>query len=55
MYGEVSAALRKVGRPKPALDLFVAATAKHHGLIVATLNAKDFQGVPGVAVEDWSP
>lgn len=52
-YGRLAAELRRQGRPRPALDLLIAATAKQHGLIVATLNPKDFAGIPGLAVEDW--
>ncbi|OHE87877.1 MAG: hypothetical protein A3G75_08825 [Verrucomicrobia bacterium RIFCSPLOWO2_12_FULL_64_8] len=37
-----------------ALDLLIAATAKTHGLIVATLNVTHFFRIPGLAVEDWS-
>ena len=35
-------------------DLLIAATAKTHGLTLATLNVRHFQGLPGLAVEDWS-
>lgn len=31
----------------------IAATARHHRLTLATLNLKDFSGIPGLAVEDW--
>lgn len=51
---ELAAELRRRGTLKPALDLMIAATARQHGLIVATLNVRDFAGIPGVAVEDWS-
>lgn len=53
-YGTLAGVLFRAGRPRPVLDLLIAATAKHHGLIIATLNVKDFSGIPGVAVEDWS-
>lgn len=33
---------------RPVLNLQIAATARRHGLIVATLNAKHFAGLPGV-------
>jgi predicted nucleic acid-binding protein len=35
-------------------DLYVAATAKVHGLVLATLNPSVFQRIDGLAVEDWS-
>ncbi|MBN1673375.1 MAG: type II toxin-antitoxin system VapC family toxin [Kiritimatiellae bacterium] len=52
-FGSLAAELKRMGRPKPTIDLLIAATAKRHGLIVATLNAKDFKDIPGLAVEDW--
>jgi predicted nucleic acid-binding protein len=44
----------KLGRVVADLDLLIAATATHHGLIVATLNAKDFQKIDGLAWESWA-
>ncbi len=37
------------GRPLPAVDSLIAATALHHGLRVVTRNARDFT-FPGLAV-----
>ena len=54
VFGKLATALKHRGQPKPSMDLLIAATAKRHGCIVATLNARDFVGMPGVAVEDWS-
>jgi predicted nucleic acid-binding protein len=53
-YGELSGEQRRAGRPRPVVDLMIAATAKTHGLIIATLNPRDFGELPGVAVEDWT-
>jgi predicted nucleic acid-binding protein len=53
-FGRLAAVVRRRGRPVPVVDLMIAATAKHHGLIVATLNVKHFAGIPGLAVEDWN-
>jgi predicted nucleic acid-binding protein len=36
------------------VDLLIAATAKQHDLVIATLNAKDFEDIPGLRVDDWS-
>lgn len=52
-YGRLVAELHKAGRPKPVVDLMIAATAHHHNLTIATLNIKDFSGIPGVKVENW--
>lgn len=52
-YSRLVFELQKVGQPKPMSDLMIAATARHHNLTIATLNIKDFSGIPGVKVEDW--
>ena len=43
-----------LGRLVADLDLLIAASAAHHGLVVATLNGKDFRKMEGIAWEDWS-
>jgi len=35
-------------------DLFIAAIARVAGLTVVTANTREFERVPGLAVEDWS-
>ncbi|MEK7254987.1 MAG: type II toxin-antitoxin system VapC family toxin, partial [Bacteroidota bacterium] len=40
--------LRQKGQIIGTLDIFIAATALHHQLPVATLNKKDFSKVPGL-------
>jgi tRNA(fMet)-specific endonuclease VapC len=35
-------------------DLQIAATCVAHGAILVTRNLRDFQGVPGLAVEVWA-
>lgn len=42
-----------IAKPVPDLDLLIAATAVHHGLILATLNARHFSKVEGLQWEDW--
>ena len=42
------------GRSPSDFDLLIAATARTHGLKLATLNSRHFQGFPGLTVEDWS-
>lgn len=41
--------LAQAGRPLPAVDSLLAATAIHHGLRIVTRNEKDFS-VPGLEV-----
>ncbi len=53
-YAGLRAACERDGRPVADMDLLIAATAKAHGLTVATLNARDFNHLPGLTVEDWS-
>ena len=50
VWGELSCEVTKKGFTIPAEDTMIAATAKHHGLTVATRNVDDFTrcGVPVV-------
>lgn len=54
LYARVQAACSRIGRPRPAFDLLIAATALVHGLILATCNARHFAGIEDLSVEDWS-
>ena len=38
------------GRPLPAIDSLLAATAVQYGLILVTRNVRDVQGLPGLSV-----
>lgn len=53
-YADLRVACEVGGHTIGDMDLLIAATAKTHGLTVATLNFGDFSRIPGVAVEDWS-
>lgn len=46
-YARVFALLRKKGRPIPVNDLWIAATALQHGLVLVTLD-EHFQSVEGL-------
>jgi predicted nucleic acid-binding protein len=49
--GRLKARVEAGGRPRPELDLLIAATAQVRGAVVATRNTQDFDGL-GVAVFD---
>jgi predicted nucleic acid-binding protein len=53
-FAMIKAACRKKGASGSDFDFLIAATAKAHGLTLATLNARHFRDIDGLAVEDWS-
>jgi len=53
-YAALAGPLIRGGRPRPVMDLLIAATARTSGLVVATLNPRHFEEIEGLAVEDWS-
>ena len=52
---DIGTALKRRGETVEATDLFIAATALVHGLIVSTRNVRHFARVPGLVVENWFP
>lgn len=52
-YGEIRADLRAQGTPFGPKDLWLAAQAKTHGLIMVTRNGREFERVKGLTVEGW--
>jgi predicted nucleic acid-binding protein len=54
IWGVITGHAENDGRPLPAIDALIAATAIHHKLTVVTRNTRDFRAT-GVAVEDpWN-
>jgi predicted nucleic acid-binding protein len=53
-FASLKAWARRNGRSPSDFDLLIAATARGHGLTLATLNTRHFQGFPSLTVEDWS-
>jgi tRNA(fMet)-specific endonuclease VapC len=53
-FAKIKADAKRQGHPCPDFDLLLAATAKAHHLVLATLNIRHFVGIKGLAVEDWS-
>jgi predicted nucleic acid-binding protein len=52
-FASMKATARRRGRLVSDFDLLIAATAKAHGLVLATLNTRHFAGIDGLAVENW--
>jgi tRNA(fMet)-specific endonuclease VapC len=51
-YGEVKNALRLQGRPLPENDIWIAAVALQHNLILIT-GDRHFAGIDGLSVLEW--
>jgi tRNA(fMet)-specific endonuclease VapC len=51
-YGSLKADLRRKGRPIPDNDIWIAACALRHGLILAT-NDQHFDQVEDLKIESW--
>jgi predicted nucleic acid-binding protein len=54
LFGALKAEMEAAGSPRADFDLLVAATALAHELTLATLDARQFTGIPRLRVEDWS-
>lgn len=52
-YGQIRADLRAKGTPIGPNDLWLAAQAKAHGLVMVTRNGREFKRVAGLKVESW--
>ena len=52
-YGNVRAALEVAGMPIGPLDTLIAAHGLALGATIVTANVREFQRVPGLAVENW--
>ena len=46
--------LAAAGRPVPAIDSLLAATAAEHNLILVTRNVKDLSALPVATIDPWS-
>jgi tRNA(fMet)-specific endonuclease VapC len=52
--GEIRAVLEASGQPIGPYHTFIAAQARRRRATLATLNARGFERVPGLTVEDWA-
>ena len=46
--------IAEAGRPLPAIDSLLAATAVVHGLVLVTRNVRDFAGLPVQIFNPWA-
>jgi predicted nucleic acid-binding protein len=53
IYGTLRVENEGYGRSLGDMDLFIAATALHHQLQLATLNVKHFAGIPGLRLVEF--
>jgi tRNA(fMet)-specific endonuclease VapC len=53
-HGQERARLEALGRPTPFVDGQIAAIAHTNGLVLVTLNGKDFSDFKDLEVQDWS-
>jgi len=52
LYGEITAALFKKGKPIPTNDIWIAATAKQHNFTLITRDGH-FQEIENLLIEKW--
>lgn len=52
-YGRIRAQLARQGTPIGANDLWIAAQASSAGAILVTDNQREFQRIPGLALNNW--
>ena len=52
-FGQIRAALYKIGQPIGPYDMMIAGHARSSGLILVTNNVKEFERVPGLILENW--
>lgn len=55
LWGEIRAKRRAVGKPISPEDAWIAATALHYDILLATHNPTDFDGITGLKVITASP
>ena len=52
-YGQIRAALERAGQPVGLHDMLIGAHARSEGLTLVTNNRREFDRIPGLAVENW--
>ncbi|HEX5739851.1 MAG TPA: hypothetical protein VFY22_15165 [Hydrogenophaga sp.] len=51
---QLRAALERAGQPEGGMDMMIAAHALAEDSVITTNNAREFQRVQGLAVEEWA-
>jgi tRNA(fMet)-specific endonuclease VapC len=54
-FGDIKATLEKSGISVATNDLWIAACAKRHSLVLVTNNRKDFRNIPGLTIISEAP
>jgi tRNA(fMet)-specific endonuclease VapC len=52
-FGDIKAQLYRAGTPAGPLDMLIGAHARSLGLTLVTNNRREFDRMPGLAVENW--
>ena len=52
-YGNIRAALERIGQPIGINDLHIAAHARSEGLMLVTNNLSEFNRVPALQLQNW--
>jgi tRNA(fMet)-specific endonuclease VapC len=52
-FGQIRAEVERLGKPAGLLDMLIGAHARAEGVIIVTNNARKFERLPGVRVENW--
>ena len=52
-FGQIRAELYQLGQPIGPYDMMIAGHARALGLVLITNNAKEFERVPGLRIENW--
>jgi toxin FitB len=52
-WGSLTVRLESLGKPMPAFDSLIAATAVHHNLVLVTRNEVDFENTGILIVNPW--
>ena len=52
-YSRIRLSLRQMGRPTGEMDMLIAAVALANDAILVTHNARHFENIEGLVLEDW--